>query len=78
MARIPKAPWNTTANRPILRGLSTSARDAAMFVRAVWRQRHLIDMPRHATVPSVKNTELLGVCAPDFRAMTRGLFDRRR
>lgn len=48
-----------------------------MFVRAVWRQRRLIDASRRTSVPSAKNVDLLGVCAPNFRAMTRGLFDRR-
>jgi len=48
-----------------------------MFIRAVWRQRHLIDLSRRTSLPSVKNADLIGVCAPDFRAMTRGLCDRR-
>ena len=50
-----------------------------MFVRAVWRQRKLIDLrrtPRQADVPTIRNAVLFGLAAKDFPKMTRGLFDR--
>ncbi|WP_375452075.1 hypothetical protein [uncultured Devosia sp.] len=50
-----------------------------MFVRAVWRSRRLIDVKQKARemdVPSTRDAGLLGICAPDFASMTRGLFDR--
>ncbi len=49
-----------------------------MFIRAVWRQRRLIDTVRREIVLSTRNAAIPGVCAPDFSKMTRGLFDRRR
>lgn len=50
-----------------------------MFVRAVWRSKRLIDIKqalREMDVPSPRDVDLLGLCAPDFQKMTRGLFDR--
>jgi len=50
-----------------------------MFVRAVWRQERLVDVrpnPREVGAPPRRNTDILGVCRPDFAKMTRGLFDR--
>ena len=50
-----------------------------MFVRAVWRSKRLVDIKqalREMDVPSPRDADLLGLCAPDFRKMTRGLFDR--
>ena len=48
-----------------------------MFVRAVWRNRRLID-PRQTLrehdVPTTRDA--LGISGPDFQKMTRGLFDR--
>jgi hypothetical protein len=48
-----------------------------MFVRAVWRQRRLVDIRqtlRELDVPTTRDA--LGLCGPDFQKMTRGLFDR--
>ena len=48
-----------------------------MFVRAVWRRRRLVDQRqtlRETNGPTTRDD--LGVCGPDFRKMTRGLFDR--
>ncbi|MBN9316030.1 MAG: hypothetical protein J0I99_09850 [Devosia sp.] len=48
-----------------------------MFVRAVWRQRRLVDLRqtlRETDVPTSRDA--LGVSGPDFRRMTCGLFDR--
>jgi len=50
-----------------------------VFVRAVWRDKRLIDEKRTLRVfdvPTSKNAGIIGVCAPDFGKMTRGLFDR--
>jgi hypothetical protein len=50
-----------------------------MFVRAVWRSKRLVDIKqtlRDSDVPSPRDVDVLGICAPDFRKMTRGLFDR--
>ncbi len=51
----------------------------AMFVRAVWRLKRLVDIKqtlREMEVPSTRNADLLGVSGPDFSKMTRSLFDR--
>ncbi len=50
-----------------------------MFVRAVWRSKRLVDIKqalREMDVPSTRDANLLGISAPDFPKMTRGLFDR--
>jgi hypothetical protein len=50
-----------------------------MFVRAVWRQQPLVDprpIQREIGAPPKRNVDILGVSAPDFPRMTRGLFDR--
>jgi hypothetical protein len=48
-----------------------------MFVRAVWRRRRLIDIrPTLQETSGPTTRDDLGVCGPDFRKMTRGLFDR--
>jgi hypothetical protein len=52
----------------------------AMFVRAVWRSKRAAESRRplrEMGVPSSRNAGIIGVCAPDFPNMTRGLFDRR-
>lgn len=48
-----------------------------MFVRAVWRNRRLVDIRQglRETEPPTSR-EALGVSGPDFAKMTRGLFDR--
>ena len=51
----------------------------AMFVRAVWRIKRLVDVKqtlREMEVPSTRNADLLGISGPDFSRMTRSLFDR--
>ncbi len=51
-----------------------------MFVRAVWRLRHLVDLKpslREADVPSTRRAVLPGLSAAGFTKMTQGLFDRR-
>ena len=51
-----------------------------MFVRAVWRSKPAAESRRplrETGVPSSRNAGIIGVCAPDFPNMTRGLFDRR-
>lgn len=48
-----------------------------MFVRAVWRNKRLVDLRqtlRETDVPTSRDA--LGVSGPDFQKMTRGLFDR--
>ena len=48
-----------------------------MFVRAVWRNRRLVDIKkttRESEPPTTRDA--LGLSEPDFRNMTRGLFDR--
>jgi len=50
-----------------------------MFVRAVWRNKRLVDIRqnlREMDVPSTRQSDLLGIVGPDFGKMTRGLFDR--
>jgi hypothetical protein len=57
----------------------TSLGTLPMFVRAVWRSKRLVDIKqalREIDVPSTRDADLLGLCAPDFQKMTRGLFDR--
>jgi hypothetical protein len=52
----------------------------AMFVRAVWRSKRAPQSSRplrEVGLPSSRNAGIIGVCAPDFPNMTRGLFDRR-
>jgi hypothetical protein len=52
-----------------------------VFVRAVWRQQPLVDIKqtlRETGAPPRRNTDLLGLCRPDFAKMTRGLFDPQR
>jgi hypothetical protein len=51
--------------------------DDAMFVRAVWRLKRLVDIKqtlREMDVPTTRDA--LGLSGNDFRKMTRGLFDR--
>jgi hypothetical protein len=53
------------------------AKENAMFVRAVWRLRRLVDIkqtPRQLDVPTTRDA--LGLAGADFQKMTRGLFDR--
>ena len=53
--------------------------DEAMFVRAVWRLKRLVDIKqqlRELDVPTSRDADLLGISGPDFSKMTRGLFDR--
>jgi hypothetical protein len=48
-----------------------------MFVRAVWRNRRLVDIKqtlREMEVPTARDA--LGLSGSDFQKMTRGLFDR--
>lgn len=50
-----------------------------MFVRAVWRNKRLVDSKqtlRETEVPTVRDAVLFGIVAKDFPKMTRGLFDR--
>lgn len=50
-----------------------------MFVRAVWRDKRLVDIRqtlRGMEVPTRGDAGLLGVSGPDFAKMTRALFDR--
>jgi hypothetical protein len=50
-----------------------------MFVRAVWRNKRLVDIKqtlREMEVPTTRDAILMGSAAKDFRKMTRGLFDR--
>jgi hypothetical protein len=52
-------------------------KENAMFVRAVWRHRRLVDIRqtlRELDVPTTRDA--LGIAGPDFQKMTRGLFDR--
>jgi hypothetical protein len=50
-----------------------------MFVRAVWRDKRLVDIKqtlREMEVPTTRDAILLGASVKDFHKMTRGLFDR--
>jgi len=50
-----------------------------MFVRAVWRIRRPVDIKqalRKLDVPSLRDSNVLGLSGPDFVEMTRGLFKR--
>ncbi|HVX71557.1 MAG: hypothetical protein ACTHKD_17850 [Devosia sp.] len=50
-----------------------------MFIRAVWRQKRLVDLRpilREIGAPPKRNTDILGASAPDFAKMTLTLFDR--
>jgi hypothetical protein len=50
-----------------------------MFVRAVWRVKRLVDIRqtlREMDAPSTKEADFLGISGPDFKKMTRSLFDR--
>jgi len=52
-------------------------RRPAMFVRAVWRHRRLVDIKRGgrgSEAPTIRDA--LGLASPDFQKLTRGLFDR--
>ena len=50
-----------------------------MFVRAVWRDKRLIDPRptlREIGAPPKRNVDILGASPADFPRMTSGLFDR--
>lgn len=50
-----------------------------MFVRAVWRNKRLVDIrkiAREMDGPSTRDAGMLGITAPDFSKMTQPLFDR--
>jgi len=50
-----------------------------MFVRAVWRDKRLVDIKRtlrEVEVPTTRDAILFGATTKDFPRMTRGLFDR--
>jgi hypothetical protein len=50
-----------------------------VFVRAVWRQKRLVDVRqtlREFGVPSTKIAAIVGASGPDFAKMTLSLFDR--
>jgi hypothetical protein len=52
---------------------------AQMFVRAVWRDKRLVDIKRslrEMDVPTSRDTVLFGNPKKDFHRMTKGLFDR--
>jgi hypothetical protein len=80
MARMPFAGWNRPANQTMFgASLQPEKGSIAMFVRAVWRLKRLVDIKqtlREMEVPSTRNADLLGISGPDFSKMTRSLFDR--
>jgi hypothetical protein len=79
MARMPLTGWNEAANQTMFRRPATRHGDFDMFVRAVWRDKRLVDVrriPRELDVPTIRNGGILGLCGPDFAKMTRSLFDR--
>jgi hypothetical protein len=50
-----------------------------MFVRAVWRNKRLVDIrkiAREMDGPSTRDAGLLGIAAPNFGTMTQPLFNR--
>lgn len=50
-----------------------------MFVRAVWRNKRLVDAKqtlRETEVPTARDSVVFGSAVKDFPKMTRGLFDR--
>jgi hypothetical protein len=79
MARMPLAGWNQAANQTMFRRPATRHGVFDMFVRAVWRDKRLVDVrrtPRESDVPTIRNGGIIGTCGPDFSKMTQGLFDR--
>jgi len=69
-------PVRVAANRAILRACWLDT-ETAMFVRAVWRIKRLVDIKqtlREMEVPTTRDA--LGLSGTDFQKMTRGLFDR--
>lgn len=50
-----------------------------MFVRAVWRQKRLVDIKqalREVEISTIRDVVLYDISKKDFPKMTRGLFDR--
>ena len=79
MARMPSTRWNEAANQTMFRRPATRHGELEVFVRAVWRDKRLVDVrraPRELDVPTIRNTGIIGTCGPDFAKMTRSLFDR--
>jgi hypothetical protein len=49
-----------------------------VFIRAVWRDKRLVDVrrkPRELDVPTIRNGGILGLTGSDFAKMTHSLFD---
>ena len=66
-----------SAKSPHLRVVVIPRKENAMFVRAVWRQKRLIDLKQGLRVLDVPTTrDALGLSGPDFQKMTQGLFAR--
>jgi hypothetical protein len=62
---------------PHVRSVVIPRKENVMFVRAVWRQKRLIDLKQGLRVLDVPTTrDALGLCGPDFQKMTQGLFAR--
>lgn len=50
-----------------------------MFIRITWARRDAKDRLRRLREldsPAFRHADVIGVCRPDFAAMTQGLFDR--
>jgi hypothetical protein len=79
MSWLTFAAWRSGSNQPIFALSQAKAGSQSMFVRAVWCSKRPFDVKqtlREMAAPSPLNADLLGLCAPDFTKMTRGLFDR--
>ncbi|KKC39457.1 hypothetical protein WH87_04415 [Devosia epidermidihirudinis] len=69
-----------TKSPHVLLVVNQPLRNRPMFVRAVWRNRRLVDIKqtlREMDVPSTRDADLLGLTGPDFHKMILSLFDRR-
>jgi hypothetical protein len=79
MAKLPSSGWNLTANQTIFQRPGNGQRGTKMFVRAVWRDRRLVENRRdmhQLEVPTRPSAAILGLSTSDLSQMTRGLFDR--
>ena len=71
--------WRSSRHWLMVRFILDLCGEKPMFVRAVWRVKRLVDIRqtlREMDVPSTKEADFLGIAGPDFKKMTRSLFDR--
>ena len=71
--------WRSACQWLMVRLIPYPYGEKPMFVRAVWRVKRLVDIRqtlREMDVPSTKEADFLGISGPDFKKMSRSLFDR--